>query len=81
VPRHLGYLPWRQIRKNTSSQRFTLALKTLNLIADIQFRIITNEPELINFCLQFCNWLLKIQKIHVHITISQRLKHAAMIPD
>ena len=66
VPGNLGDLPGRQFAEDTLRQRLALVLEARDLVADVDFRIITDKAELIDLRLELGNGFFEFEKLEIH---------------
>jgi hypothetical protein len=65
-------LPGIEIRENRFCKIPALGLETVYLLVDVDFRIRIDMAQFLDFRLQVGNRLFEIEKIEVHLLVSQR---------
>ena len=67
VPSHSHGIPRAEIGINLFRQGGRLFTQTVNFVTEIEFGIIANALQLLNFHFEFCNRLLKVKIVRIHV--------------
>jgi hypothetical protein len=67
MPGKLGNLPGRQVGKQALGQRIAFLTEPFDFLADIEFGIVTDEPECVDPGFQLGDRLFKLKELKVHL--------------
>ncbi len=66
MPCDLGDLPGTQFGENALRQRFALIFEAPDLFIDIDFGVVADVTQLLDFCFEFGDRLLEIKEFQIH---------------
>ncbi len=66
MPRKLRHLPGREPGEDTLRERVAFSTQPLDLLADVQLRVVADELKLVDLRLELSNGLLEIQELQIH---------------